>query len=411
MIAKAKAISHGINCINYITGETRHKKNPEKVNHICDNLLLSGLDSTGIWNLMRMTSMCRSKVVNNVIRIEISPAREHTKDFTKEDWKNLWNDFVKEFDRQELKDKKGNIISPKTNVAGSKYTVWLHEDSKSGIPHLHAAVCRIDDNGNINNDSNIHLRAQRAAEKMALKYGWKTAGEIHSARSERVEKDCLDVLKQMKSWSFDEYFKGLKSKGYNIQIRKSDDGSKVYGYTLQKYGCRYKASEIGKGRHFTASRIEDTWKGEHPQPKYNLSDDKDSDNIILTDNQGRQFEMPDYTKKRNNTRKVDIRHGSETFTRYIPEPVMQYFEREFEYTEYSNYKDCINESCFFFSVAQGILAMMNTPYYSSGGGGGASDNDLPRRRDDLEEELKWAIRCAHAARTKITPVRKRGMRM
>lgn len=54
--------------------------------------------------------------------------------------------------------------------------------------------------------------------------------------------------------------------------------------------------------------------------------------------------------------------------------------------------------------------MMNTPYYNSGGGGGTSDNDLPRRRDDFEEEMKWAIRSAQAARSKITPVKNRGMR-
>lgn len=30
MIAKAKAISHGINAIRYITGESQHKKHPEK---------------------------------------------------------------------------------------------------------------------------------------------------------------------------------------------------------------------------------------------------------------------------------------------------------------------------------------------------------------------------------------------
>lgn len=30
MIAKAKAISYGINDLRYITGESKHKKHPEK---------------------------------------------------------------------------------------------------------------------------------------------------------------------------------------------------------------------------------------------------------------------------------------------------------------------------------------------------------------------------------------------
>ena len=43
----------------------------------------------------------------------------------------------------------------------------LHLESKSGIPHLHGAFCRIDEQGRINNDHDIHLRAQRAAERVA----------------------------------------------------------------------------------------------------------------------------------------------------------------------------------------------------------------------------------------------------
>ncbi len=38
MIAKAKAISHGINDLRYITGESKHKKHPEKIYRVLDNL-------------------------------------------------------------------------------------------------------------------------------------------------------------------------------------------------------------------------------------------------------------------------------------------------------------------------------------------------------------------------------------
>lgn len=36
MIAKAKAISHGINAIRYITGESLKKKHPEKIYRVLD---------------------------------------------------------------------------------------------------------------------------------------------------------------------------------------------------------------------------------------------------------------------------------------------------------------------------------------------------------------------------------------
>ena len=42
MIAKAKAISHGINAIRYITGESLKKKHPEKIYRVLDNLTLWG---------------------------------------------------------------------------------------------------------------------------------------------------------------------------------------------------------------------------------------------------------------------------------------------------------------------------------------------------------------------------------
>lgn len=47
MIGKAKSISHGINDIRYITGESRNKKHPERIFHVGDNLLPPGLDATG----------------------------------------------------------------------------------------------------------------------------------------------------------------------------------------------------------------------------------------------------------------------------------------------------------------------------------------------------------------------------
>lgn len=185
MIAKAKSISHGINDISYITGESRNKKHPERIFHVKDNLLPPGLDATGIWDSMRLTLDKFKKIKNSVIRIEVSPAPEHTKDFTITDWEKLWDEFMDEFDNIELYDKNGRTYSPKTNLTGSKGTVRLHLESKSGIPHLHGAFCRIDEQGRINNDHDIHLRAQRTAERVGPETGLdhrrRGAGHEHRA--------------------------------------------------------------------------------------------------------------------------------------------------------------------------------------------------------------------------------------
>lgn len=197
MIGKAKAISHGINALRYIKGESRNKKEPEKIHHVCDQYLSPELDAMGIWLEMSLTANSHPGIRNSVIHIEVSPAMEHTKDFTIEDWQKLWQEFAEEFDRLTIHDSKGKILSPHTNVMGSKATVWLHEESDSGIPHLHALVCRVDEEGNINNDHQIHLRAQRAAEAVAKRRGWTTANQIRTSNIQQVNEDCMEVLRAM----------------------------------------------------------------------------------------------------------------------------------------------------------------------------------------------------------------------
>lgn len=243
MIEKAKSISHGINAIRYMSGESESKKHPEKIYHVC-NQFLDDKDAMGMWTMMNFAFMRKSNVKNNVIRLEISPSIEHTKDFSMSDWRNLWAEFVHEFDSQEIHDANGKLISGKTNLAGSMATVWLHKESKSGIPHLHAAVCRIDQDGRVNNDHAIHLRAQRAAEIIARKYGWTTACEIRDNNLKKVSEDCMNVLILMPRWLWNEYAFLLKNRWYDVRLRRDKEGI-IRGYVLAKGNAKYKASELG----------------------------------------------------------------------------------------------------------------------------------------------------------------------
>ena len=94
MIAKAKAISHGINGIRYINGESHNKKHPEKIHRIMDNLLPSHLDAMGIWNSMLFTLSAYKNMKNSLIRIELSPSPEHTKYFTPANGKTFGWSFL-----------------------------------------------------------------------------------------------------------------------------------------------------------------------------------------------------------------------------------------------------------------------------------------------------------------------------
>lgn len=135
MIAKAKAVAHGIRAMLYVSGESRNKKHPERIIRICDNFMPQGMDATGIFTEMKFATMNHPNIKNNIIRMEISPAMEHTENFTLDDWRELWHDFAAAFDMQEIRDKDGKVVSEQTNISGSKSSVWLHEESDSRIPH------------------------------------------------------------------------------------------------------------------------------------------------------------------------------------------------------------------------------------------------------------------------------------
>ena len=259
MIAKAKAISHGINDLRYITGESQHKKHPEKIYRVLDNLLPSEPDAMGIWNSMQLPLSQHRPIKNSVIRIELSPSPKHTQFYDIEDWQKLWQDFAEEFDKQVITGKDGKVRSCPTNLANSKYSVWLHTESKGEVPHLHAAVCRLDENGNINNDHNIHLRAQRAAERVAKKRGWTTAAQIRNRNIPQVNQDCMEVLRTMQSWSWDEYKNALIRKGYTVHEREDKKGI-LRGYALMNGNTKYKASELGIGRNLMISKLPATWE-------------------------------------------------------------------------------------------------------------------------------------------------------
>ena len=402
MIAKAKAISHGINAIRYITGESQYKKHPEKIYRVLDNLLPSEPDTMGIWNSMQLTLSQYQPIKNSIIRIELSPSPEHTQFYDIKDWQKLWHDFAEEFDKQVITGKDGKVRSCQTNLANSKYTVWLHTESKGEVPHLHAAVCRLDENGNINNDHNIHLRAQRAAERVAKKRGWTTAAQIRNRNIPQVNRDCMEVLKTMPSWSWEEYKNTLALKGYIIHEREDTKGV-LHGYALVKGNTKYKASELGVGRNLTISKLSTTWKKLHHQPTTTIRN-----NITPTVQQAAEHKAApiDYTQYRTDRSDMipyALTHEGKEHRFYIPEKVLDYFNDEFDYRFVTNSQELTDMAMAIF------VGLLETPNVTTGGGGGGSQSTLPWRDKD-EDDLQWAHRCARAASRSLGKKQKTGLK-
>lgn len=417
MIAKAKAIAHGIRAMLYVSGESRNKKHPEKITRVCDNFMPQGMDATGIWTEMKFATMNRPDIRNNVIRMEISPAMEHTENFTLDDWRQLWNDFAAAFDSQEICDKDGKVVSARTNVSGSKSSVWLHEESKSGIPHLHAIVSRVDEDGNINNDHAIHLRAQRAAEKIARQRGWTTAMHVHETNIPQVSADCTDALRGLAEWSWEGYMERLAAKGYKLYLRK-DKKDVIRGYVLQKGSARYKASELGKGRSLTASRIRQTWEKLHPEqarqsrpaseqtvipaPKPPVSHEAAQNPQPRVQRNSPVYE--DYTTWQPDRPRTEFEHDGKTYDRYIPDKVLDCLNDEFDHRELANWQALQN-------LAMAYFTLVASPYGEvTGGGGGGSQSDLKWGRDPEEDEIEFARRCAREASHRLGRHPKGGMK-
>lgn len=405
MIGKAKSISHGINGIRYITGESRNKKHPELIYHVKDNLLPCRLDAQGIWDMMK----AYAPKGKNVIRIEISPAKEHTEHFTIKDWEKLWDDFVREYDSMEFRNRQGEIYSHRTNLAGSISTVWLHLESDGGIPHLHAAVCRKDKESRTNNDHNIHLRAQYAAERVALQRGWTTAMDIRRSNADKVAGELAGILRSMPSWSWDDYVARVRAKGYTLEERHDKKGV-LRGYTVGVGDVIYKASELGKGRNLMTSKIETTWTRLHNKSVTKL---KQNGNKVKTRTVTSPDTKPatacdrpviDYSAWREGTSKYELAHEGKDYRFYIPDHVMQLFDDEFDYRETVNHKELTDYAVALF------VGMMSVPAVPSGGGGGTS-NDLPWGRKEDEDEMGRARRCTRAAIKKLGKKPKSSIRL
>ncbi len=134
MVAHATSVGYGANILNYIDGQSKNKKHPDKIHFVCNQFLPPSLSPAGIFQSMENdTAMYRgtghklSKAIKrSVLKFEISPSPKYTKGWGPEDWQRLWEDYAREFDRQTLFDMKGNVKSLPTNILGSKAAVRLH---------------------------------------------------------------------------------------------------------------------------------------------------------------------------------------------------------------------------------------------------------------------------------------------
>lgn len=407
MIAKAKSIAHGSISIDYITrlGEAEI---------ICINNLPKDVEpSTWYYQMMlhQKTSHCLARgrpLKNSIIRIEISPSREESVNFTHRDWEKLVWDTLMTMDAIKLSRKARRNLASQTNLANSQFVATIHRDSKSGIVHIHIDVNRVDMNGNINDDSFIGRRAAMAANEVARQRGWIQAAAKSEQNKQNITMDCYNILRSMRSFNWVAYQSALESKGYDVQI-KCDSQNQVRGYSIRLGNSIYKASELGKGRNLTASRIEATWRWMHKEEvgKTSISTLKqrptwESGQHSVITPQNKRMARP--VEPQMTHRAIDI--NDQNFEFDVPNKALETIKDEIDQYQMSSETARRATDVALLIFANYIEAV--TSFAESGGGGGGSpSSDWGRKRDEDEDE--WWRRCARTAHQMVTSAKlKRG---
>ena len=407
MIAKARAISHGANSMRYVV-------NKDKADIIKLHLLPDNVAAESLWSRMLLHQAKflgeRSKAIkNNMIRIEVSPTSEETKGWTNTDWEKLADDFIREFDSIDLSEKNKCAKDRHTNLRNSQYVVSLHRDSKSGILHLHIDANRIDNDGNINNDHNIHIRAMAAANNIAKRRGWIQASDISIQNKQEITNDCMDALRSMDRFNWNDYVERLKQYGYDVMLQK-DSQNIVRGYSIKRGNSTYKSSSLGKGRNLMPSKIEATWEKLHKEVLQ--QEDADRENHVRNISAELQTANNARCRNCNEYQPQSLVHHSINWNYHdyeidIPSNANDILMQDVSLSEnnvFVTINDLQQTAVLLFA---GYLDAATQMSESTGGGGSTPDG---WGRDKDEDDLEWARRCARMASQMCRPAVKRGNR-
>lgn len=391
MIAKASTISHGANAIRYSV-------NKDRADIVKANLLPDDISPEAMYGRMMLVQKMFTEKINkgrplgrNVIRIEISPAEEESRNWKMDDWVRLANEFIYVFDSIDLSQKTKRASSKQTNLKGSQYIAALHRDSKSGILHLHIDANRVDINGTINDSHKIGERAVMAANIINEKRGWVQSEEIGIRHRQEISACCMKILRTMDQFSWRQYEMELTKRGYKVHIQENDKG-KVYGYSVKRGNSSYKSSVLGIGRNLTPSKIVVTWAQLHPQ-------ERKSEPTKPISQQGRTANDTPFLQPKT-TPQPAVKHydiATDEHHSYhveIPEVADNIIRKECSLDEahpLAKIEEIQHTALLLFA---GYLDAATSMAASSGGGGSDTGG---WGRDKDEDELEWARRCARMA--------------
>ena len=403
MIAKAQSISHGSAMTNYATKHNR-------ADIVLTRNLDEGLTPLAMWGAMETIhqkyapKFRRKPITKPTLRMEVSPSLDETKGWTLNDWYDYALRFLDEF-KKEVQTKEGKKKgSGKFNLDRAQLFACLHFDAKSGIPHLHILINRIDLDGNLMNDSFVGESATKAAHAINVERGWELPEDIHDAHLKEITDACYYILHGMARYDWDAYKQGLESRGYKVKEQRDKQGV-LHGYTILRGNSRFKSSILGKGRDLTASKLEATWKKLHPVAQSVVK----PSSTVGTSQTSERKPFTEHTSERHSV--AQTRPEAPSVFRKIMSVDDEKYSITMPLEAYKAMKDAIevpDESVPFENVLNvAMLLFMNyvdaaTTVSESCGGGGSTPSNWGKDKD--EDEREWARRCAQHANWLCKPM-------
>ena len=403
MIAKGQSISHGSAMTNYATKHNR-------ADIVLTRNFDEGLTPLAMWGAMETIhqkfapKFRRKPVEKPTLRMEVSPSLEETKGWTLNDWYDYALRFLDEF-KKEVQTKDGKKKGAgKFNLDRAQIFACLHFDAKSGIPHLHILINRIDLDGNLMNDSFVGESATKAAHAINIERGWELPEDIHDAHLKEITDACYYILHGMARYDWDAYKHGLESRGYKVKEQRDKQGV-LHGYTILRGNSRFKSSILGKGRDLTASKLEATWKKLHPVAQSVVK----PSSTVGTSQTSERKPFTEHTSERHSV--AQTRPEAPSVFRKIMSVDDEKYSITMPLEAYKAMKDAIevpDESVPFENVLNvAMLLFMNyvdaaTTVSESCGGGGSTPSNWGKDKD--EDEREWARRCAQHANWLCKPM-------
>lgn len=405
MIAKARSISHGSAMTNYATKHNR-------ADIVLTRNFDEGLTPLAMWGAMETIhqkyapKFRRKPVKNPTLRLEVSPSLEETKGWTLNDWYAYALQFLEKL-QKDVQAKEGKKKGKgKFNLDRAQIFACLHFDAKSGIPHLHVLINRIDLDGNLMNDSFIGDSAVKAAHAINVEHGWELPEDIHEAHEKEITEACYDILRGMSSYDWDSYKHGLESRGYKVHEQRNKQGV-LHGYTVLRGNSRFKSSMLGKGRNLTAPKLEATWKKLHPVAPSVVK----SSSIVGTSQTTERRPITERNSERQSV--AQTKTEAPSFFRKILPVDDKHYSIAMPMEAFTAMKESIevpdDEVPFENVLNVAMLLFMNyvdaaTTVSESCGGGGSTPSNWGKDKD--EDEREWARRCAQLANWLCKPIRR-----